>query len=404
MSKTILAFGYIPKGKGGKQTTGLATGIFDLHDAVNQLNSEFKVIIAATDIHQKRTKIDYTDIIGWDKKSLVKHSLMYPFRTLFFIIKTISLLRFRKLVDPANMLVKFIFIDYAINLTKPDLLHFHGTSGALLSTGLWNKKIKRVLRIHGINGYDPSIPFYQLHQKIEKYVTGLLFEKVTFVANGICEEWKEKFGNFNCEMIPVLNGFNEGLFKPLKSNESIKKQFDLITFSGVSERKGQGRVIEAIYNLKKENLNLSYLVIGSGEKKYMDTIKKFVSDNKLDVTFIDYLPQEKLVSYLHQSKYFILPSITEGFGKVYIESIGAGVPVIIPQHLPLTKEKNVLNKENSVFISDYSVKSIEEGLRKLFSSEIIYSNIKVSSSVEALQWKNLAKEYLKIYEHTFMSI
>jgi glycosyltransferase involved in cell wall biosynthesis len=229
----------------------------------------------------------------------------------------------------------------------------------------------------------------------------LSFEKVTFVTNSICEEWKEKFGNFNCEMISVLNGYNQELFKPLKSVEVIKKQFDLITISGVSERKGQGRVIEAIHNLKNQKLDLSYLVIGSGEKEYMDTIKKYVSDNKLDVTFIDYLPQEKLVTYLHQSKYFILPSITEGFGKVYIESIGAGVPVIIPKHLPLSKEKGVLNETNSVFILDYSVKSIEVGLKKIFNSDFYYSTQKVSATMKQLQWKNIAKQYKDIYQSIF---
>ena len=44
MDKKILALGYTPKDKGGKQTTGLATGIFDLHDAVNALNCDFKII------------------------------------------------------------------------------------------------------------------------------------------------------------------------------------------------------------------------------------------------------------------------------------------------------------------------------------------------------------------------
>lgn len=399
--KTVLAIGYIPKGKGGKQETGLATGIFDLHDFVNQLNSDFKVIIAATDIHEKKIIIDNTEIIGWDRKTLIVHILKHPFRFIYFLYRSILLYPFRDVIPPLNTLFKLIFIDYAVETTKPNLIHFHGTTGALYSTSLWNKSLKKILRIHGINGFNPSIPFFKLHREVEKYVTNLSFEKVTFVTNGICKEWKEKYGNFSCEMISVLNGYNQELFKPLKSVEVIKKQFDLITFSGVSEQKGQGRVIEAIHNLKNQKLDLSYLVIGSGEKEYMDTIKKYVSDNKLDVTFIDYLPQEKLVTYLHQSKYFILPSITEGFGKVYIESIGAGVPVIIPKHLPLSKEKGVLNETNSVFILDYSVKSIEVGLKKIFNSDFYYSTQKVSATMKQLQWKNIAKQYKDIYQSIF---
>lgn len=266
---------------------------------------------------------------------------------------------------------------------------------------MWNKNLKRLLRIHGINGYNPSIPFFKLHKKIEKYITGLSFDKVTFVAVGVCKEWKEKIGYFRCEMIPVLNGFNENLFQPPKSDKNLRKEFDLITFSGISENKGQGRVIEAIYNLKKQNINISYLVIGSGHKQYIDTIKNSATDKELNATFIDYLPQKELIKYLHRSKFFILPSITEGFGKVYVESIGAGVPVIIPQHLPLTKENDVLNEENAVLIKDYSVDSIEEGLKIIFSSEFNFSDQKVSSTIKSLQWKNLAKQYIDVYRNIF---
>jgi glycosyltransferase involved in cell wall biosynthesis len=397
MSKTILALGYIPKGKGGKQTTGLATGIFDLHDAVNQLNSEFKVVIAATDVHQKKIKIDNTDVIGWDKKSLIRHSLRYPFRTFYFIFKTVALLRFRKLLAPLNTLARLIFLDYAIEITKPDLIHFHGSSGALLSTGLWDKNSKKILRIHGINGFNQSIPNYKIHRKIEKYITGLTFEKVTFVANGVLQEWEKYYNHFTCNMIPILNGYNSKLFYPSKTSYLSNEKYDLITISGISENKGQKRVIEALLKLREAGYNISYLIIGSGPQVYLESLKKLVEVHNLAVTFIDYLPQEKLIAYLHQSKYFILPSITEGFGKVYIESIGAGVPVIIPEHLPLSKENNLLNNKNSAFIKDSTVESIESRLKDIFLTNIQVSNDEISYSVKDLKWTNLAKKYLKIY-------
>jgi glycosyltransferase involved in cell wall biosynthesis len=399
MTKTILAFGYIPKSKGGKQLTGLATGIFDLHNTVNLLNTEFKVIIAATDIHQKKINIENTEVIGWNKFILIGHILKHPLRCFYFLFKTLQVQKFR----PKNYLFKFIFLDYAIELTKPDAIHFHGNSGALLSTGLWKKSQKKILRLHGINGFDPSIPFYKLQRKLEKFVTGLHFEKVTFVAKGIRDEWEEKFGSFNCEMTTVLNGYDPNVFAPKKETESWLngKQYDLITFSGVSERKGQIRVVEAINNLKNEGIELSYLIIGYGDKNHLEDIKKFVQLHNLNVSFIDYLTQKEIVFYLHQSKYFILPSITEGFGKVYIESIGAGIPVIIPKHLPLAKEPKILSEINSLFIDGTSTESITKGLREIYKKEKLNSNMVISNSVKTLQWGNLATEYLKIYKSIF---
>ena len=123
--------------------------------------------------------------------------------------------------------------------------------------------------------------------------------------------------------------------------------------------------------------------------------------HNLNVSFIDYLTQKEIVFYLHQSKYFILPSITEGFGKVYIESIGAGIPVIIPKHLPLAKEPKILSEINSLFIDGTSTESITKGLREIYKKEKLNSNMVISNSVKTLQWGNLATEYLKIYKSIF---
>lgn len=399
--KKILAFGYIPKQFGGKQTTGLATGIFDLHDSVNEQKTYYKVIIAATDIHKNEIQINNTTIIGWNKKTLVKHIIQYPLRFLYFIYRVSYLFsKFRKLVPFSTTLAKTIFLDYAIEKIKPDLVHFHGTSGALLSFCLWKKKQDSMLRLHGINGYNPSTPNYKLHRNIEKFITGFKFLRVTFVARGIQKEWKKKYGAFSCEMVSVLNGYNSKLFYPTIND--INKKYDIITIAGLSENKGQMRVIEALIKLKQDSINLSYVIIGSDTKKLRERLNEIIANNNLNVTVIDYLPQEELNKYLNQTKYFILPSITEGFGKVFIESIGAGTAVIIPSHLPLAKEVGILNSINSYKLSSYDTESIYLGLKHLFKSSLkLATPDYVSSTVEKLQWSYIAIEYIELYKSIF---
>lgn len=399
--KKILAFGYIPKQLGGKQTTGLATGIFDLHDAVNALNSDYKILIAATDINEEEKRINNTSVIGWNRKILIRHVLKYPFRFLYFAYRVFYLyFKFRKLISFPTILAKAVFLDYAIEKTKPDLIHFHGTSGAWLSFCLWNKKQNCILRIHGINGFDPSIPNFKIHRKIEKFITDFKFVAVTFVAKNILKEWKREYGSFNCEMVSVLNGYNPKLFYPVKEN-FINKKYDIITISGLSERKGQIRVLKALIKLQQEEFNLSYLIIGSGTIEEKEKINKLINSNKLKVKLIDYLPQEELNVYLHQSKYFILPSITEGFGKVYVESIGSGTPVIIPGHLPLAREVGVLNSLNSFQLKDSTTDSIFIGLKKLFKHPIKHNPIEVSKTVNHLHWSYIAKQYIALYQLIF---
>lgn len=398
--KKILAIGYIPKQFGGKQTTGLATGIFDLHDSVNALNSEYQVIIAATDIHEEKIKINNSTVIGWNRNILIKYLVKHPIRFLYFVYRVFYLfIRFQKLVSFPTTLAKAVFLDYAIEKTKPDLVHFHGSSGALLFTCIWHKKHNILLRLHGLNGYNPSIPNNTIHKKIEKFITSLNFLKVTFVARGIQKEWENKYGLFPCEMISIHNGYNSKLFYP--PNGSINKKYDLITISGLSENKGQIRVIDALIKLKKEGVNLTYLIIGSGNVELVKKINKLVKNNNLKVTLKDYLPQQELNEYLHQSKYFILPSITEGFGKVFIESIGSGTPVIIPNHLPLAIEAGILNAVNSIKIDSYDTESIYSGMKHVFKHPLKIQSVDVAETVKKLQWNHIAIEYAKFYQSIF---
>lgn len=394
----ILAFGYIPKGKGGKQLTGLATGLFDLHNSVNSLEENYKIVIAATDINSKKIMIDNTIVIGWTKRLLILHVLTHPIRGLLLFFKSIKLLKFYRLISYFNSLIKIIFLDYSILQIKPQIVHFHGTYGALLSECILNRNQTCVLRLHGINGQDNSIKNYKEHKLAEEYITSLKFKFVTFVSNSISEEWKNLYGNFICPMVPVLNGYNPQIFNAL-NYESLPNKFDLISIGGVSERKGQQRIIEALILLKKENIYLSYINIGHISKPDKQIINDIIAENQLDVQMLDFISQDEIVRYLNQSLFFILPSMSEGFGKVFIESIACGVPVIIPKQLPLAKEKGVLSEANAIFMNDSTANSIYQVLKELSFLKLNFESPMVSKSVEELTWSKLAKKYLQLYQN-----
>lgn len=390
----VLALGYLPKWRGGRQATGLATGIFDLHDAVNELNQGISVTIAATDVFKDNTIIEHTPIVGWTKALLMKHAIKRFYRLPFFLSKAVWMSRRTGLIPIADSLAKLLMLDRAIDLVNPDVIHLHGASYAYFINALWRNKRPVVLRLHGLNGYDATIPNYERYRIMEKEIVGFNFSCVTFVTNDICEDWKLKYGSFNCPMIPIINGYNSNVFFPPK--DKVDKKYDLITISGISDRKGQGRVIDAMKLLKEEGVYLSYLVVGNGNPDYTRMIKTKAKDYELNVEFMDYCPQDKLNELLWKSKWFIQPSASEGFGKTYIESIAAGTPVLVPKHLPIVKEKNVLSPTNSIIHGDESVESIYYCLKSIdFSS--VQNGIFISKSIDHLSWNCLAKKYVNIY-------
>lgn len=390
----VLALGYLPKWRGGRQTTGLATGIFDLHDAVNELNQGISVTIAATDVFKDNTIIEHTPIVGWTKKLLLIHGIKRFYRLPFFFVMALKIVRQTKLVPFFDTISKLIFLDRAIEKTKPDIIHLHGALYAYFRNALWRNKCPVVLRLHGLNGYDSTIVNYEKYRAIEQEIVKFDFKFVTFVTNDICEDWKNKYGVFSCPMIPINNGYNQNVFFPPK--DKVIKQFDLITISGISERKGQDRVIEALKQLKDEGVNLSYLIVGNGDPLYTAKIKSMVKEYDLNVVFMDYCSQDKLNELLWKSKWFIQPSASEGFGKTYVESIAAGTPVILPKHLPIVKEKGLLTSVNSLLTEDESVKSIYNCLKNIKFNNCYDFKI-VADSIVPYSWTGLGEKYIAVY-------
>lgn len=395
MKKKILALGYIPKWRGGRQSTGLATGLFDLHDAVNEVSDEYEVTIAATDVFKKHFQSAHTPILGWTKGILLRHMIKRFYRIPFFLIKALSFHNsYPSIIPFVDTFVKLVFLDYAIEENKPDIIHLHGAIYALFFEALWKNKRPVVLRLHGMNGYDSTIPGYEDYRKLEKDILKNKYVVVTFVTTDVCEDWKAKYGTFTCSMVPIINGYNKQVF--YTTNHPVDKKYDLITISGVQDRKGQGRVIEAMKMLKDEGINLSYLVVGSGDNNYISKIKKYAEDNRLNVQFMEYCAQDKLNELLWASKWFIQPSASEGFGKTYIESAAAGIPFILPAHLPIVKEEGVVSIKNSLLTKDETARENYNTLKLIDFSTTYDPNI-VATSVEHLSWQSLAKTYIKIY-------
>lgn len=392
--KKILALAFLPYWKGGKQTSGLATGIFDLHDAVNSLHGEYEVVLACTDVNVEEKMVDSTKVIGWNSKLLIKHCLKRFYRLPYFLLNTLRL-KNNYHYPFANTFVKALFLDYVVEKEKPDAIHFHGISNAYYIKLLWNKKLPAILRLHGMNGYNDTVPGYLDYRKKEQDVITLPYKMVTFISEKNKNDWNNYYGSFACPSEVILNGFNSSLFYFDQQNAAVQKEFDLITIAAIDRNKGQERVIEALKELKDQGLILKYLIIGSGSEEYVQQLKELSSSYNLNVTFLPHCSQEKLRDYLIKSKFFIMASAAEGFGKVFIESLACGTPVILPKGLPIVNE-GILNPNNAVLIEDEKSSSIVDALLKLNTIKLGDAE-QVSGSVKQLSWANTALQYIKSY-------
>ncbi len=95
-------------------------------------------------------------------------------------------------------------------------------------------------------------------------------------------------------------------------------------------RKGITTIIRALDNV--EGLSLKVVGDRKADKEYTRTVRKEIEERGLDsrVDLTGSIPDEELDGVFRESDFLVVPSLYEGYGIVYVEALGYGLPVIAP--------------------------------------------------------------------------
>ncbi len=147
------------------------------------------------------------------------------------------------------------------------------------------------------------------------------------VSNVLKEHWVHK-GIQEPKIVHIDNG--------VKENEQRKQRYPkgketirLVMLGLLNWAKGQHQIIKAIALLPKEEQKRVRLdIVGDGTAAYTNTLKQLIKENHLDgqVRLLGY--QKDFYRELCQYDCGIMCSKCEGFGRVTVEYMMAGLPVI----------------------------------------------------------------------------
>jgi glycosyltransferase involved in cell wall biosynthesis len=158
---------------------------------------------------------------------------------------------------------------------------------------------------------------------------------------------------------------------------------------------------KVIYALKKisPGKNFTYTIIGKGpEKNRLTALVQKLGLSGM-VSFVDYIPHDRIASELHRYDIFIMPSYLETFGRVYFEAMAMGIPIICAKNTGIFgffKEG-----EQGLSVNHKNTDDIAKKLEFLISNPAERAKIGKAGKqlVENYTWETIIEEIHRIY-HT----
>jgi len=231
-------------------------------------------------------------------------------------------------------------------------------------------------------------------------IEGKRADGVVHISKFMLEQGK-KF-NHEAEIIPKgidLKRFNPNHYSKELTNlhRAHKNQKIILTVCRLDPRKNLINLLEAmniIVNVN-ENKKVSSLIIGNGEeRKFLSEKIKMYNLNNY-VKLLGNITDKELPNYFATADLFVLPTLYETFGWVYIESMASGTPVLTTN---VGSVPEVVDRAG-LLIEPKNPGLLADAIEKILFDEKVLGNLKRIGLKRAkmFDWENIIKQYEKYY-------
>lgn len=290
------------------------------------------------------------------------------------------------------------------------VLHFHNQYNLFFFLKLVPRKLRNKATIAYTNHNGLwSRPWEEvrdrLHKRYFQEIEAMKNADLVFVLNSNSKANVEKYLNVpSHKVIKINNGVNTDIYTPLSKKEKseIKQRYGLgekkiiLQVGSVYENKGQDRSIKLLEPLLKKERDLVFAFAGGiVSQEYFETVKNTAKELNVEdkVVYLGEVSPGKEMNELYNlADATIFVSKYESFGLVCIESMAAGVPVI------LCSESLATFGEGSIVSSNENFEKDLEDI--IFSDDESYNLICEAARNNAIcnyTWEIIAENYLKSF-------
>lgn len=259
--------------------------------------------------------------------------------------------------------------------------------------------IPNVLSIHGGDIYDPSKKMSPHNNFFFKKVVRFILNRTQSIVaqSSNTRDNAIKYYNPNQEVLIIPLAFHQPEVLPAKRKDFglDNNTFYLITVGRLVKRKSIETIIYALAEI--ENKDIKLLILGDGpEKNFLSdlAIKEKVEDN---IIFCGYVSAEDKYKYLSLSDAFILTSLHEGFGIVFMEAMYCSLPIICTNHGGQTDFLE--EKQNALLIDVGDVESCKNSIIELSVNKKLYKTLSDNNKEKVKEFyaESVAMRYVEIF-------
>ncbi|MEW6170009.1 MAG: glycosyltransferase family 4 protein [Candidatus Omnitrophota bacterium] len=384
MNIAIVTHSYLPDVGGSEQTVrGLAK------EFTNQLHKAIIVVLTV----KKYKPFEVVD--GIEVYRLYVPFLILPgkgFKCLIDLVK-LSFSLPKTLIELSKILKK--------NKIQIINVHYEGLNAFCLYILSFFLPLKFIITLQGF--HDHVIPFLKGNRAfIVKIIYRLILKRASFIT--ACSR---DFLNSAIETAPELKTKSTVIHNGIDLREFDQNGSALINFPYIlclgrldSPYKGFDLALLAFKDVLDSGFNINLVIAGDGPA--MPIYREFKELLNLDgkVMFFGLVNRSETVNLFKNCLFFVMPSRIEPFGIVNLEAMAAGKAVVATKvgGVPEVIEDGV----TGLLVKPCSDKALSEGIKRLLIDEDLRKTLgeNARKKIEAgnFSWKNLSKEYLKIYQ------
>lgn len=287
----------------------------------------------------------------------------------------------------ANYFTPFLFdiikkLPNDVDISSYDIIISHMPSGIIFANKL--AKIFDKPLVCGVHVSDIEVltkPIYSFYFKKQLQDAYQNAKKIACRSFVLQKKFDEIMPDLKEKTFVAPSGIDTAIINQQKS--VFSSPIKVLTCANLIKRKNVDKLILAVKDLKEFELT----IIGDG--------KEFDNLNKIskEVNFTGHLPPEKVLEQMQNADIFVLPSVNETFGMVYLEAMASGCITVCTKNDGVD---GIIKDGENGFLCDPTPESIKEVLLKIKDYENI-EKVRENSllTVKEYTQQSCAQRYLK---------